>query len=107
MSIDVRSRRPKIASSTGGLSGPAVRPVAVRMVWEVYRVIKIPIIGMGGIMDTSSALEFIIAGATAISVGTANFVKPATAAEISSGLKQYVTQNNIKEIKALIGNIKT
>ncbi|MFA5200590.1 MAG: dihydroorotate dehydrogenase, partial [Candidatus Omnitrophota bacterium] len=78
MSIDVQRRKPKIASGVAGLSGPAIRPVAVRMVWEVFKKVKIPIIGMGGIMDTDSALEFIIAGASAVSVGTANFINPKT-----------------------------
>lgn len=76
MSIDIEERKPKIAAVTGGLSGPAVRPVAVRMVWEVWRKVKIPVIGMGGIMNASDALEFFIAGASAVSVGTANFVNP-------------------------------
>ncbi len=106
MSIDINTRKPKIAGITGGLSGPAIRPVAVRMAWEVYQKIKIPIIGMGGIIDASSALEFIIAGATAISVGTANFINPAVTAEIISGLKKYLIQNKIKDIKELIGSLK-
>jgi len=77
---------------TAGLSGPAIRPVAVRMVWEVYQKIKIPIIGMGGIMDTSTVLEFIIAGATAIAVGTANFINPKITVEIISGIKRYLVK---------------
>jgi len=106
MSIDVKERKPKIAAAIAGLSGPAIRPVAVRMVWEVYQKVKIPIIGMGGIIDTSSALEFFLAGASAISVGTANFVNPGVSGEIISGLKEYLSKNKIKGIKQLIGKIK-
>lgn len=103
MSIDVETHKPKIATITAGLSGPAIRPVAVRMVWEVYRKIKIPIIGMGGIMDTQSALEFILAGATAISIGTANFINPRAAIEIICGIKKYCRENKINSIKSLTG----
>ena len=106
MCIDVNKRSPKIAMVTGGLSGPAIRPVAVRMVWEAYRKIKIPIIGMGGIIDTSSALEFILAGATAVSLGTANFINPKVSIEIIEGLKKYLIQNKIKDIKNLIGGLR-
>jgi dihydroorotate dehydrogenase (NAD+) catalytic subunit len=106
MSIDIQERKPKIAAVTGGLSGPAIRPIAVRMVWEVYQKIKIPIIGMGGIMDASSALEFFIAGATAISVGTANFINPKASIEIIEGIKKYLIKNNIRDIKVLTGSLK-
>lgn len=105
MAIDITKRAPKIASVTGGLSGPAIRPVAVRMVWEIAQKINIPIIGMGGIIDASSALEFFIAGATAVSVGTANFVNPGITAEIISGIKKYLIKNNIKDIKSLAGSL--
>jgi dihydroorotate dehydrogenase (NAD+) catalytic subunit len=106
MSIDIKDRRPKIGAITAGLSGPAIRPVAVRMVWEVYQKVRIPIIGMGGIVDTPSALEFFLAGASAISVGTANFINPGICGKIISGLRQYLRQNKIKDIKQLIGKIK-
>ena len=106
MSIDINTRKPKIAMVTAGLSGPALRPIAVRMVWEVYQKIKIPIIGMGGIMDTISALEFFIAGATAISVGTVNFINPKVSVEIIEGIKKYLHSNKIKDIKELIGSLK-
>ncbi|MDP2044180.1 MAG: dihydroorotate dehydrogenase [Candidatus Omnitrophota bacterium] len=106
MSIDVDKRAPKIGSWIGGLSGPAIRPVAVKMAWEVYNKIKIPIIGMGGIIDIQSALEFFIAGATAISVGTANFINPKASLEIISGLKEYMAQNNIRDLSNLIGRLK-
>lgn len=106
MCIDTDKRSPKIAAVTAGLSGPAVRPVAVRMVWEVYNKVKIPIIGMGGIIDTPSALEFFIAGAAAISVGTANFINPRASVEILSGLKNYLAHKGIKSIKDISGSLK-
>ena len=106
MSIDLQSRRPKIAAITGGLSGPAIRPVAVRMCWEVARKINIPIIGMGGIMDAPSALEFIIAGASAVAVGTANFVNPKVSLEIVQGIGDYMKKNKINNIYELIGSLK-
>lgn len=106
MSIDIDKKRPKLASVTGGLSGPAVRPVAVRMVWEVYLKSKVPIIGMGGIMDARSALEFIIAGASAISIGTLNFINPQATIEILDGLKEYLLKNKIRNIQDLIGSLK-
>jgi dihydroorotate dehydrogenase (NAD+) catalytic subunit len=107
MSIDVKTRTPKLGVWIGGLSGPAIRPVAVKMVWEVYKKIKIPIIGMGGIMDTESALEFIIAGATAISLGTVNFINPRASLEIISGLARYLTDNNIPHLNQLTGSLKS
>lgn len=106
MSIDVENHRPRIAAITGGLSGPGIRPVAVRMVWEAYQKVNIPIIGMGGIMDTSSALEFFLAGATAISVGTANFINPRATIEIIKGLKEYLIRNKIKDINSIVGSLK-
>jgi dihydroorotate dehydrogenase (NAD+) catalytic subunit len=107
MCVDIETRRPKIAAATGGLSGPAIRPVAIRMIWEVYQKVKVPIIGMGGIIDTPSALEFIIAGATAISIGTANFINPKVSVEIIEGIKKYLVKNKIKDIRGLVGSLKT
>lgn len=107
MSIDVWTRRPKIASVTGGLSGPAIRPVAIKMVREVYQKVKIPVIGMGGITDAQSALEFFIAGATCVSVGTANFINPGISAAIIKGLKYYLIKNKIRDINSIIGALKT
>jgi dihydroorotate dehydrogenase (NAD+) catalytic subunit len=106
MSIDVHKCAPRIGSWVGGLSGPAIRPVAVRMVWEAYNKIKIPIIGMGGIMDIESALEFFLAGATIVSIGTANFINPKVSLEIVSGLKQYMLDNNIPNLSNIIGKLK-
>lgn len=107
MSIDIETRRPRLASVFGGLSGPCVRPVALRMVREAYRAVKIPIIGMGGIVDLSSAVEFFIAGATAVSVGTANFINPRTAVEIIAGLRGYLKAHRIRSITELIGSLET
>ncbi|MDD5560884.1 MAG: dihydroorotate dehydrogenase [Candidatus Omnitrophica bacterium] len=106
MSIDVHKRTPKLGSWSGGLSGPAIRPVAVKMVWDVYNKIKIPIIGMGGIMDTESALEFFLAGATAISVGTANFINPGISLDIISGLEKYMADGGIQSLSNIIGKLK-
>ena len=106
MSIDVNKRIPKLGSWVGGLSGPAIRPVAIKMVWEVHNKIRIPIIGMGGIMDTESALEFFLAGATAVSVGTANFVNPKVSIEIILGLKQYMAEHKIQSLNNMIGRLK-
>ncbi len=105
MSIDIRSRRPKLAAVTAGLSGPAIRPVAVKMVWECYNKVSIPIIGMGGIMDLESAIEFFLAGATAVSIGTGNFVNPSLSSEVISGLKRYMARNRISNIKDLTGEV--
>jgi len=106
MRIDVNKRVPKLGAWVGGLSGPAIRPIAIKMVWEVYNKIKIPIIGMGGIMDIESALEFFIAGATAISVGTANFINPKTSLEILGALKQYMMDNHLQNLSDLTGRLK-
>jgi dihydroorotate dehydrogenase (NAD+) catalytic subunit len=106
LSVDVETRKPKIAAVIGGLSGPAIRPIALRMVWEVYQRIKIPIIGMGGIMDTNSALEFFICGATAVAIGTANFINPKVSQEIIKGIEEYLRGQKINDINNLIGSLK-
>lgn len=105
MAIDVKTRRPRLANITGGLSGPAIKPVAVRMVWQVVNAVKIPIIGIGGIMTAEDALEFIIAGATAVQVGTANFINPTATMDIIDGLDKYLIENNISDIKELIRSL--
>lgn len=105
MAIDIKTKRPKLANIKGGLSGPAIRPVAVRMVWEASKAVRIPIIGMGGIMNYEDALEFILAGSTAVAVGTANFVNPLVTMDIISGIERYMMENNIKSIKEIIGGI--
>jgi dihydroorotate dehydrogenase (NAD+) catalytic subunit len=106
MVVDVRQRKPVLANNTGGLSGPAIRPVAVRMVWETCKAVRIPVIGMGGIMTTSDALEFLIAGASAVAVGTANFVNPASAVEIIDGIEEFLVEENISDIKNIIGSLR-
>ncbi len=105
MAIDVERQRPYLSTYTGGLSGAAVRPVAVRMVWQVHKAVNIPIIGLGGIMDGRDALEFILAGATAIEVGTANFINPAVTVEIVEYINDYCRRHNVNDINQLIGII--
>lgn len=105
MAIDVKTRKPKIANVVGGLSGPAIKPVALRMVYQVANAVKIPVIGIGGIMNTEDALEFIIAGATAIQAGTANFVNPGVTEEIANGIAKYLLDNNIGSLKELRGSL--
>lgn len=105
LSIDINTRKPKIKNITGGLSGPAIKPIALRMVYEAYKTVKIPIIGMGGIMDAGDAIEFMIAGATAIAVGTANFVNPRATTDILNGLIEYMEKENIQKINDLTGSL--
>jgi dihydroorotate dehydrogenase (NAD+) catalytic subunit len=106
MAIDTRTRKPKLANITGGLSGPAIRPVAVRMVWECYKAIRIPVIGMGGILSAEDALEFILAGASAVAVGTANFVNPKAVQDITDGIRSIMAEQGINSIRELIGKVK-
>ena len=106
MQIDVERQKFVLANKTGGLSGPAIKPVAVRMVYQVANAVKVPIIGMGGISTAEDALEFIMAGATAVSVGTANFINPATTLEVVDGIKTYMERHQINDINELIGCVK-
>lgn len=106
MKIDVNRRKFVLANKTGGMSGPAIHPVAVRMVYQTAQAIKIPIIGMGGIMTAEDAIEMILAGATAISVGTANFVNPKTTMEIVDGIKKYMEKYHVNDIKELVGAVQ-
>jgi len=103
MAIDIRKRRPVLGNVLGGLSGPAIKPVAVRAVWQVYRELKLPIIGMGGIMTAEDAIEFILAGATAVAVGTANFINPRATMDVLEGIKNYLNENGIKDINEVVG----
>jgi dihydroorotate dehydrogenase (NAD+) catalytic subunit len=103
MAIDVETRRPKISNVMGGLSGPAIRPIAVRMVWECYQLVKIPIIGIGGIVDARDAVEFMIAGATAVQIGTQNFVDPFVWSKVLDGMTDYLTRHNIAKLSDLVG----
>jgi dihydroorotate dehydrogenase (NAD+) catalytic subunit len=109
MVIDIETRKPVLANRTGGLSGPAIKPIAVYLVNKVYREVAkergIPILGMGGIRTASDAIEFIIAGASAVAVGTATFIEPACAANIIEGIKQYCVRHNIASIKDVVGSI--
>lgn len=107
MAVDVKTRRPKLANITGGLSGPAIKPIALRMVWNAAQAVRIPVIGVGGIIDASDALEFFIVGARAIQVGTANFVNPRASVEIVEGLDAYLAENNISDISQVIGSLRT
>jgi len=106
MAVDIDSRKPKLANISGGLSGPAVKPVALWLVWQVFQTVNIPIIGIGGIIKVDDALEFIIAGARAIEIGTANFVNPRVTIEIIEGIEKYLVENNIKDINELVGSMK-
>jgi dihydroorotate dehydrogenase (NAD+) catalytic subunit len=107
MAIDINTRRPRMANVTGGLSGPAIKPIAVRCVFQASRAVKIPLIGIGGIATTEDALEFIIAGASAIQVGTANFYDPAASMKIVDGLAEYCSRNGLENISALVGTVVT
>jgi len=107
MVIDVESRRPKISNVVGGLSGPAIRPIAVRMVYECREAVKIPILGMGGIADARDALEFIIAGANAVQVGTANFVDPFIWSKLIGGIDDYLARHNVARVADLVGTVDT
>ncbi len=105
MAIDVDTRRPVLANITGGLSGPAIKPVALRMVWQVAQAVDLPVVGIGGIMTTEDALEFLIAGASAVQVGTANFVNPRTAVEIVAGMLRYCEENGLVRLGDLTGTL--
>lgn len=106
MQIDVERQKFVLANKTGGLSGPAIKPVAVRMVYQVANAVNVPIIGMGGIANAKDAMEFILAGATAVSVGTANFNNPNTTIEVVEGIEDYMTRHNVEDINELIGIVK-
>ncbi len=105
MAVDLNTRRSKLANVTGGLSGPAIKPVALRMVWQVAQVVKIPIVGVGGIMNATDALEFMMVGATAVQVGTANFVNPGSTMAIIDGMQTWLKQEGLDDIKQLIGTL--
>ncbi|MEJ2697894.1 MAG: dihydroorotate dehydrogenase [Candidatus Sulfobium sp.] len=105
MSIDIKTRKPRLGNVTGGLSGPAIKPVAVRMVYEVSRAVGVPVIGMGGIMNGDDAVEFLIAGASAVAVGTANFVRPTAATEILDGMIAYMERERIEDVGSLTGTV--
>jgi dihydroorotate dehydrogenase (NAD+) catalytic subunit len=107
MAIDIETRRPSLANVTGGLTGPCIKPIAIKLVWEAAKAVKIPIIGMGGIQSAADAIEFLMAGATAVAVGTANFYEPQTALQVVAGLRQFMQQKGIGDVCALIGSLQT
>ncbi|MDD4241685.1 MAG: dihydroorotate dehydrogenase [Smithellaceae bacterium] len=106
LAIDLRTRKPHLKNVTGGLSGPAVKPVALRMVWQVAQSVSIPVVGMGGILSARDALEFMVAGANAVEVGTANFINPLATMEIVVGMQQYLKQNRLKNIAEIVGTLQ-
>ena len=106
MKIDINTRRPILANNTGGLSGPAIKPVAVRMVYQVSQAVKIPVLGMGGIINGDDAIEFMLAGATAVSIGAGNFIDPYTSVNTVKEIEEYMTKNNIEKINDIIGKVK-
>lgn len=106
MAVDIKTRRPILANITGGLSGPAIKPVALRMVWQCYNAVSIPIIGMGGIISSEDVIEFLLCGASAVQVGTANIVNPYAMIEIIEGLEKYLIENRIDDINTLVGAIR-
>jgi dihydroorotate dehydrogenase (NAD+) catalytic subunit len=106
MSVDIERKRPHLANITGGLSGPAIRPIALRMVWQVAQAVRIPVIGIGGIMTAGDALEFLIAGARAVEIGTANFIRPTATMEVLDGIEEYLIRHRIADIAELIGSLQ-
>ncbi len=106
MAVDLRTRRPHLANITGGLSGPAIKPVALRMVWQTVQTVNIPVIGIGGIISTDDALEFLVVGAAAVQIGTANFINPHIAIDVIDGIVKYMQENKIRNITELIGTLK-
>jgi dihydroorotate dehydrogenase (NAD+) catalytic subunit len=107
MSIDAEKRAPVLSTITGGLSGPAIKPIALRMTWQVHKAVKVPVIGMGGIMNAADAVEFILAGASAIQVGTANFIDPFVSLKIIDGIGQYLIRHKISSLRELVGALQT
>lgn len=107
MAIDINTRRPRLANITGGLSGPAIKPIALRMVWQVAQKVKVPVIGVGGIFSAEDAIEFFIAGATAVQIGTANFVNPGATIDIIEGIEKYLADRNILSLSEITGTLDT
>lgn len=106
MAIHAESRKPVLSTITGGLSGPAIKPIALRMVWQVYHAVKVPVVGIGGIMNTTDAIEFFLAGSSAIQIGTANFIDPLAAQSIISGINDYLERHKFNSIKDIIGRLQ-
>ena len=106
MAVDAERQRPVVSTVTGGLSGPCVKPIALRMVWQVFHAVKIPIIGLGGIMNATDAIEFLLAGARAIQVGTANFIDPQITVKIVDGIEDYLDRHGCRSVEEIIGALK-
>ena len=106
MAIDIETRRPKLANVTGGLTGPCIKPIAIKLVWEAAKAVKIPIIGMGGIQSAADAIEFMMAGATAVAVGTANFYEPQTALQVIAGLREFMERKGIQNVREIVGSVQ-
>jgi dihydroorotate dehydrogenase (NAD+) catalytic subunit len=107
MAIDIETRKPKLANVTGGLTGPCIKPIAIKLVWEAANAVKIPIIGMGGIQNAADAIEFMMAGATAVAVGTANFYEPQTPLQVIAGLREFMQKRGIKDVREITGSVQT
>ena len=107
MAIDIETRRPSLANVTGGLTGPCIKPIAIKLVWEAAKAVKIPIIGMGGIQRAADAIEFMMAGATAVAVGTANFYEPQTALQVVDGLRDFMARRGLRDVRELVGSVQT
>jgi dihydroorotate dehydrogenase (NAD+) catalytic subunit len=107
MAIDIETRKPRLANVTGGLTGPAIKPIAVKLVWEAAKAVKIPIIGMGGIQNADDAIEFLMAGATAVAVGTANFYEPQTPLQVIAGIREFMERKKIGDVRELTGSVQT
>ena len=106
MAIDIETRKPKLANVTGGLTGPCIKPIAVKLVWEAAKAVKIPIIGMGGIQNAADAIEFMMAGATAVAVGTANFYEPQTVLQVITGIREFMQRQGIKDVRKIVGSVQ-
>ncbi|HTY38134.1 MAG TPA: dihydroorotate dehydrogenase, partial [Bacteroidota bacterium] len=107
MAVDIRARKPKLSTVTGGLSGPAIKPIALAKVYEVAQVVKIPIIGIGGITNADDAVEFLLVGASAVQVGTANFIDPSTGVRIAGGLKAYAESQGLSDVGQIVGAMES
>jgi dihydroorotate dehydrogenase (NAD+) catalytic subunit len=106
MAIDAEKRRPLLSTVTGGMSGAAVKPIALRMVWQTAKAVKIPVVGLGGIMNWKDAVEFLLAGATAIEIGTANFIDPAVTVKVAEGINDYLDRHGYQSVKEIIGALE-
>ena len=106
MAIDIETRKPKLANVTGGLTGPCIKPIAIKLVWEAANAVKIPIIGMGGIQNAADAIEFMMAGATAVAVGTANFYEPQTPLQVIAGIREFMKKRGLKDVREITGSVQ-